>query len=77
MNVIEHKTLLARLKFYTVLLMLGLGGCTTCERHPVYCSVGLGVVATSIALSVNHGGGGNTPSHISVSKPNCANGSCQ
>jgi uncharacterized protein YceK len=42
------------MKTALLIVALMLSGCATCERHPVYCSAAAGVVATSIALSVNH-----------------------
>lgn len=38
--------------------IIGLSGCATCERHPVECGALVGIVATSIALSVNQIDGG-------------------
>jgi hypothetical protein len=45
----------------TVLLVLSLPGCATCERHPVACAAALTVVATSVALSVPHPHPHDTP----------------
>lgn len=41
-----------------------LTGCALCERHPIECGAAVGIVATSIALSVNQtaGGGGRSGS---------------
>ena len=42
-------------------LSLILAGCATCERHPVACAAAVGVVGTSIALSVNRHHEANNP----------------
>lgn len=43
-----------RLKAITLLIIAALGGCATCRTHPVACTVAVGVVATSVALSAGH-----------------------
>lgn len=35
-------------------------GCATCERHPIECGALVGIVATSIAISVNQSHGQRT-----------------
>ncbi len=43
------------MKTTMLIVALTLSGCATCERHPVYCSAGVGILATSVALSVRRG----------------------
>lgn len=40
-------------RLFAVSAVIALSGCATCERHPVECGVVVGIVATSIAISVN------------------------
>lgn len=43
------------MKIMIVCVVVGLlSGCATCQRHPVVCAVGFGLVAGSIAASQNH-----------------------
>lgn len=42
------------MKTTMLIVAMMLSGCATCERHPVYCSAGVGILATSVALSVHH-----------------------
>jgi hypothetical protein len=65
----------------SALVVVLLSACATCERHPVACGVVAGVVATSIALSVDHDHHGQHNSHApltSNTQPvNCNTGECQ
>lgn len=51
MNVQEHTRWLARFRFMVVFLLLG--GCATCQTHPVACAIGSAVVVGSIVATVN------------------------
>jgi hypothetical protein len=35
--------------------LLLLTGCAICRPHPQACMIGAGIIATSVAISVNHG----------------------
>lgn len=52
-----------------------LTGCATCERHPVECGAAVGILATSLALSLNQPGNHRTslaPTISTIQPPNCA-----
>lgn len=53
-----------------------LSGCATCERHPVGCGAAVGILATSLALSLNQPGTHRTsamaPATSTIQPPNCA-----
>jgi hypothetical protein len=57
-------------------LILTLTGCATCERHPVECGVVVGIVATSIALSVNHPDRDHHEPAVGPERPICGRGPC-
>lgn len=50
--------------------IIWLGGCATCERHPVACTAAVGIVATSIALSRDQGRPADP--RRGINPPNCA-----
>jgi hypothetical protein len=59
-----------------------LSGCATCERHPIGCGAAVGILATSIALSVNQHHDRTSamaPATATIQPPNCASNpaSCQ
>lgn len=41
-------------KYLTLIALSLLAGCATCREHPVTCAVVTGIVAGSIALTVDH-----------------------
>lgn len=53
-----------------------LSGCATCQRHPVECGAIVGVVATSIALSVNQPGRDHHEPAVGPERPTCGRGPC-
>jgi hypothetical protein len=42
-----------------------IGGCATCERHPIACAAAVAIIATSVALSVRHHDGPGVPPWLS------------
>jgi len=51
----DFRLLVSSMRSLTAALAtLALVGCATCERHPAACAAGVAVLATSIALSVDH-----------------------
>lgn len=51
-----------------------LSGCATCERHPIECGAAVGIIATSLALSLNQPGNHRTlaPTTRTIQPPSCA-----
>jgi hypothetical protein len=67
---------MSRLKGIIVITLLG--GCAVCQQHPVACVVASGMVATSIAISVDRGRDNRSAPLRATTQPvNCSNGSCQ
>lgn len=67
------------MKILTLVLLTALAGCQTCEQHPVVCSVAVGVVVTSIALSARHSSHSSQAdqSHdVQTPSVKCGNGAC-
>jgi hypothetical protein len=61
-----------------VMTILLLTGCQTMQRHPVATGVVVSVLATSVALSANHGHGNRQGPDVSLpNAPNCSDGSCK
>lgn len=46
-------------KLITIGMALAIGGCATCREYPVSCAVVTGIVATSIAISVDQHNNGD------------------
>lgn len=63
--------------FARVLIALSLSlthaGCATCERHLVACAAAVGIVGTSIALSLrhHHSDVGDPPARMSIPSVPC------
>ncbi len=66
------------LKTLSLLALLSLGGCATIQEHPVLTSVGVALVAGSIAASAHHDNRTSVAAPVSqIGAPSCANGACR
>lgn len=54
--------------------LFALTGCATCQKHPIACTVGAGLVAGSIVASSGHS---NPDRHIDTPSVNCDSGACR
>jgi hypothetical protein len=57
-----------------LLLLLTLTGCATCERHPVECAAVVGVLGTSLALTVNQPSHHHDANTVGPERPVCGRG---
>jgi hypothetical protein len=64
------------MKTATIILSLALSACATCERHPVMCSVGVAVLAGSIAATAAQHGSESFTTQPSVHFRGCSHGAC-
>ena len=66
------------MKALLALALLSLGGCATIQDHPVLTSVGVALVAGSIAASTHHDNRTSVAAPVSqIGAPSCASGSCK
>lgn len=66
------------MKLLVLVIVLALSGCKICGDHPVACTAAGVIIATSVALSVDHSHNGHSMEQRATTQPvNCANGACQ
>jgi hypothetical protein len=63
------------MKSLTLLILLVLTGCATCEEHPGACAAVVAVAATCVALSVDHDHA--RPHDIATPAVVCDGGACR
>jgi hypothetical protein len=51
---LKHKDVPMKIKVLCLTLSFALGGCATCQRHPVWCAVGAAVVVGTAAAVIEH-----------------------
>lgn len=55
--------------------LLALGGCATCQQHPVYCAIGGAIIVGSVAaIAAQHGHSNSQPDLCGPNAPNRSNG---